>query len=197
MTDAPGSPPPARRRRTLICFAVALGLVVLDLATKSWAFDFLDRAGYRMHEQYPLVGRWLGLMKNLNYGAAFGQGSSFPWLLVPLRAVALLVVSVLIVRAPAGQKAYLSALVLILAGAAGNLYDNLFNREMIQGGSTFGPVRDFIDVYFPFWDWHFPTFNVADSCITVGAGLLILSGMGRKTDAERERRREEAEAEAS
>jgi signal peptidase II len=36
-------------------------------------------------------------------------------------------------------------------------------------------VRDFIDVYFAFRDWHFPTFNVADSCITVGAVFLFLS----------------------
>jgi signal peptidase II len=34
-------------------------------------------------------------------------------------------------------------------------------------------VRDFIDVYFAAFDWHFPTFNVADSCITVGAVLLL------------------------
>ncbi len=37
----------------------------------------------------------------------------------------------------------------------------------------FGPVRDFIDVYFSYWDWHFPTFNVADSAISVGALVLI------------------------
>ena len=36
-------------------------------------------------------------------------------------------------------------------------------------------MRDFIDVYFSRWDWHFPTFNVADSCITVGAVLLFVS----------------------
>ena len=39
-------------------------------------------------------------------------------------------------------------------------------------------MRDFIDVYFYGWDWHFPTFNIADSCITVGAILLLLSGLG-------------------
>ena len=49
---------------------------------------------------------------------------------------------------------------------------------------TYGAVRDFIDVYTPQWrdtlPWgaHFPTFNVADSCITVGAVLLLLSGFG-------------------
>jgi signal peptidase II len=48
----------------------------------------------------------------------------------------------------------------------------------------FGPVRDFIDVYFPVIDWHFPTFNFADSCITVGAIVLLLSGLAPKRAAE-------------
>jgi signal peptidase II len=43
-------------------------------------------------------------------------------------------------------------------------------------------VRDFIDVYFASWDWHFPTFNVADSCITVGAALLLLSGLFSRSE---------------
>jgi signal peptidase II len=167
------------------CFAVAIALVVLDLWSKTTVFAFLETADLQVtghgYHRYPLAGEWLALMENLNYGAAFGQGSSFPWLLVPLRAVALIVVSVLIIRAPRGQCAYLSALVLILSGAAGNLYDNLFNGELfVEGHPPFGPVRDFIDVYFGVWDWHFPTFNVADSCITVGAVLLVLSGMGEK-----------------
>jgi len=164
-------------------------LVALDLWSKSAVFAFLEgrelEVSGRGYERYPIWGEWLAWMENTNYGAAFGQGATMPWLLVPLRGVALIVVSVLIVRAPVRQRAYLSALVLILAGAAGNLYDNLFYRPGDQDGrSPFGPVRDFIDVYFGVWDWHFPTFNVADSCICVGALLLILSGMGdaRKKD---------------
>lgn len=169
--------------RTPVCFAIAAILVALDLWSKSSVFEFLselekDRA---FDGRHVIVDNWFAFMKNLNYGAAFGQGSSFPWLLVPLRGVALIVVSVLIWRCPVGQKAYLCALVLILAGAAGNLYDNLFNGELfVEGHPPFGPVRDFIDVYFGIWDWHFPTFNVADSCITVGAILLIFSGAGKE-----------------
>ena len=47
----------------------------------------------------------------------------------------------------------------------------------VQPDRPFGPVRDFIDVYFYGWDWHFPTFNLADSCITVGAILLLGTGL--------------------
>lgn len=174
--------PPACWRGPL-CFSIALALVLLDLWSKSAVFDFLQTAELEVtssgYHRYPILGSWLAFMENLNYGAAFGQGASFPWLLVPLRAVALGVVSWLILRAPTAQRCYLVALVLILAGAAGNLYDNLFNGDLfVDGRPPFGPVRDFIDVYFGIWDWHFPTFNVADSCITVGAVLLVFSGMG-------------------
>ena len=182
MTADEATPRPAAWRAP-VCFAVAAALVALDLWSKSAVFAFLETAELEVsgagYHRYPVLGDWLAWMQNLNYGAAFGQGSGMPWLLVPLRGVALIVVSVLIVRAPVRQRAYLGALVLILAGAAGNLYDNLFYEPILQEGRPpFGPVRDFIDVYFAVWDWHFPTFNVADSCITVGAVLLILSGIG-------------------
>ena len=89
----------------------------------------------------------------------------------------------LIWRVPFGQRVYLSSLVLILSGALGNLYDNLF-MEPDDPNRPFGPVRDFIDVYFTAWKWHFPTFNVADSCISVGAVLLLLSGFGSPKESE-------------
>jgi signal peptidase II len=82
----------------------------------------------------------------------------------------------LLARTPTGRGIFTTALVLVLGGALGNLYDNLF-LNLPHEGRPFGPVRDFIDVYFRAFDWHFPTFNVADSCITVGAALLLLSGL--------------------
>ena len=186
-SQAPLDPlqPPSRSRHGW-CLLVVAGLLVLDLWSKSAAFEFLAEASAEGrlvrddtgHYRYPLVGDWLGMMRNLNYGAAFGQLKGIPTALVGLRTVAILVLGVLVFRAPRGQSLYLSALVLILAGAMGNLYDNLFHRPYDhEAGRPFGPVRDFIDVYFQGLRWHFPTFNVADSCITVGAVLLLLSGL--------------------
>ncbi len=189
---AEASPATSRPLRcSLAAFACAAALVALDLWSKAAVFRFLEHADLQVtasgYARYPVVGNWLAFMRNLNYGAAFGQGAGLPWLLVPLRGVALIVVSYLILRAPRGKTLYLIALVLILAGAAGNLYDNLFNGELfVEGHPPFGPVRDFIDVYFGIWDWHFATFNVADACISVGALLMILSGMGGKAPEEAE-----------
>lgn len=185
-------------RRNLICLGIVLGLVVLDLWSKSAAFDFLARAELVRdatgHDRYPLLGEWFGFMRNLNYGAAFGQLKGIPHLLVILRAVAVVVLAWLICKTPGSQRVYLVALVLILSGAAGNLYDNLFHRPFDHDPTRpFGPVRDFIDVYFVGWRWHFPTFNVADSCITVGAVLLLISGLFAREDSPQPPQAEEPE----
>ena len=64
---------------------------------------------------------------------------------------------------PRGQGSERVALVAILGGAFGNLYDRL----------TAGSVVDFVDLYVGAWHW--PAFNLADSCITLGAAVLIFS----------------------
>ncbi len=180
---------PAGMGRHLALLSVVVFLIVLDLWSKSAVFSWLGapgagaEVGYseRGHVRYSILGDWLGFMLNLNYGAAFGNAAGFPWLLISGRCVACVFLAWLIFKAPRGQRVYLAGLVFILAGALGNLHDNFFNVPNpgwpgVIADRPFGPVRDFVDVYFFGWDWHFPTFNVADSCVTVGAALLLLSG---------------------
>lgn len=179
-------------------FLVVALLVGLDLWTKAWAFAWLtpDLAGTERdahgHLRYVVLEPWLGVMLSCNPGAAFGQLGDWPRLLVLGRAVAIVVLTVLVWRATRSHWPSFAALVLVLAGAAGNLSDNLF-FGCVEEGHPFRLVRDFIDVWFRNegwgWDWHFPTFNVADSCITVGAVLWILSSFlqrerGPETEAE-------------
>jgi signal peptidase II len=189
-------------RALLTRFGVAAALVALDLWSKSETFAWierLDRAGDLVvdacgsaHRRQPLVGEWLTFMLTLNPGAAFGHLHSIPYLLVGGRIAAVLFLTWLLLRTPRGRRVHTAALVLVLGGALGNLYDNLLrSRDQVLDrmypldAYPFGPVRDFIDVYFDVWKWHFPTFNVADACITVGAVLLIAAGLfGRsKRDA--------------
>ena len=163
-------------------------LVASDLWTKAAVFAWLgplrDRGelplhqgcGLLGHQRYPLLGDWLGFMLSTNPGAAFGKLGDMPYLLVGGRVVAALFLTWLILRAPRGKPWVALAFVLILGGALGNLYDNLL-LDLPHDGHPFGPVRDFIDVYFGFAGWHFPTFNVADSCITVGASILVVNGL--------------------
>ena len=182
------------RRHLAAVLAIAF-LVGLDLWSKQTIMPWLEArmTAYQHHypgpppepalvrdsngyERYPIAGNWLAWMHNLNYGAAFGRGGGMQKILVPGRGVAILVLLVLILRAPPGRKLYFTALILVASGAIGNLYDNLFYKPIYPDETKpFGPVRDFIDVYFEVWDWHFPTFNVADACISVGVAFLLLS----------------------
>lgn len=163
----------------LIAVAVLLGL---DLWTKHAIFAWLDTsprpegmvqdtASFRW--RYPLAGQWLALMISRNPGSAFGMLSDYPHFLIGGRVIAVIVLSWL-TFARRERGVLMVAFVLVLSGALGNLHDNLVLEP--PPNHPFGEVRDFIDVYFSHWEYHFPTFNVADSCITCGAVLLLLSG---------------------
>lgn len=160
-------------------------LVALDLWTKSAMFEWLTpvpgeappegaevwaRTG---HWRFPVIGEFFGFMLSENKGAAWGFGHEHPYLLVGGRIVAVIVLTFFVLRTEASQRLLSAAFVLVLAGAIGNLHDNLLRTP--PQGHPFGAVRDFLHVYFERWNYHFPTFNVADSCITVGAVLLIVS----------------------
>lgn len=157
-------------------------LLALDLWSKAYVVEWLeaspppegmtyDRHG---HHRFELFGEWFSFMVTYNPGMAWGFDKLPSWLLVGGRCAAVLFLAYLVTRTSPAKRMLSAALTLIFSGAAGNLYDNLFLTPR-RVGAKFGEVRDFIDVYFAFSDWHFPTFNVADACISVGACLLLFS----------------------
>jgi lipoprotein signal peptidase len=190
---APSLPPepPAIRRPTARVwgarFAWVALLVALDLWSKSAVFAWLGQRPPDMqydahhHARWLLSGEWLAFMLSWNPGMAWGIDVIPPLALVIGRALAVLALAWMLARGELGRRLFNAALVLILAGAAGNLWDNLSQGNLFSRAAgdalRVGQVRDFIDVYFRTWDWHFPTFNVADSCITVGAVLLLISSL--------------------
>ncbi len=157
------------RSRFLAFGALALAVVVLDQATKAWVL-----ATFELHETLPVIPGWFHLTYIRNPGAAFGLFSGHaeafrrPFFLV-VTAVALAAILAILWRAPRGRPWLLTALGLVFGGAVGNLIDRV----------RWGEVVDFLDV---FWKTHhWPAFNVADSAITVGMGVLILEELfGRK-----------------
>lgn len=100
-----------------------------------------------------------------NYGAAFSflgdAGGWQRWLFTAIAVVVTVILSVWLSRLKSSQWKLSLALVLIVAGAVGNLIDR----------SLYGYVVDFLHVFYQ--DWHYPIFNIADCAITIGAGLLI------------------------
>jgi len=174
-------------------FVVVLLLVWLDQWSKEAVFTWFREGRPPLvpdvhgHRRYLVSGEWLSFMTSCNSGAAFGRFDSFPRVLVVGRILAVLFLSFLLLRADTRHRAVLVAMVLVLAGAIGNVIDNL-STGCGSEAFPFG-VRDFVNVWFePLlgWDYHFPSFNVADACISVGAVLWVLTGFFHRPEPESE-----------
>ncbi|MEV7973117.1 signal peptidase II [Cellulomonas sp. NPDC089187] len=159
-----------RRPRLIWLIALAVGVLIVDQATKAWALSGLVE-GVR----HPVLGDALGIQLLFNPGAALGLATGTTWLLTLIA----LVVIVVIVRVSRrlGSTAWAVALGLLLGGALGNLIDRLVREP----GFGRGHVIDFI----AYADWFVG--NVADIAIVVAAGLLmVLSFRGIRLDGTRE-----------
>jgi signal peptidase II len=139
------------------------GVVALDRVTKLYI-----RARVSPVDVFPVIPRFFNIVHTENPGAAFGMFSDSPteWrgiLLVGISAAVMTILGVMLWRMAAGQSHLMSTgLALVFGGALGNLVDRLFR----------GTVTDFLQLFFG--SYEFPSFNVADSAITIGAGLLVL-----------------------
>lgn len=140
---------------------LAAALFALDRWSKVWITESLE-----LYQSEPVIAGFFNLVHARNTGIAFSLFADAgplvrEWFLPLLTLAAIVFVLALFWRYEGGLRGR-TALALILAGAAGNLYDRL----------VYGYVTDFLDVYVG--SYHWPAFNVADSCITVGAVVLLL-----------------------
>lgn len=137
----------------------AFGIYLSDQASKAWAVKAL-----RFGDDRVLIRGFLQFIYTENPGIAFGQlqeGGSFGrWFFVVLASLASIAVFYYFMRTPRNDDRVLGACALLIAGILGNLTDRI----------RLGYVIDFIVVHAG--DYHWPTFNVADASITVGALLL-------------------------
>ena len=155
-------------------FLIALLIVLLDRASK-----WIVAKDISLHDSIQLIPHVFYLTHVENRGAAFGLFAESPsqWkigMLILFSIVALIVVSSLLWRS--GHAIAMTTtgvgLSLILGGAIGNLWDRVLN----------GRVVDFLLVYIGSYQW--PAFNVADSAIVVGAGLLVYEILFDKSPAQ-------------
>ena len=145
-----------------------LGLA-FDQGTKEWALHALADG------PVGVIGDWFQLRLVFNPGAAFSTGAGFTSVFTLISTVAAVVVLWLSRRL--GSRLWAVGFGLLLAGVLGNLFDRVFRQP-----STFhGHVVDFLSF------GSFPVFNVADMCINVAAGVIILQTFrGVRLDGTRE-----------
>lgn len=153
----------------LIFWSLMAGGLALDLWTKKAMFDWL-----KPYETYPVIDGFIRLVIAVNDGAACNLFAGRPFFLAAVSFIAMVGILAVFLFSGRMNKLVHVALGLFAAGICGNLYDRLFNN---------GSVRDFIDVYRG--NFHWPTFNVADSLLCVGVGLLIISTLFTEKPAQK------------
>jgi len=147
---------------------LALVLVAVDQVTKGIVARTVE-----LYESVPVIPGFFNITRIHNKGAIFGTfsqtGNNLVFILLTAASIAALALVVYyFLKTPASDKLMKISLTLIMAGAFGNQFDRLVR----------GHVIDFLDFYVG--QSHYPFFNAADSCITVGACLMLIVLFRRK-----------------
>lgn len=139
----------------LFCIIIMAAVIAADLASKMLVLNYLVPVG-----QVKLIDGVLHLTYVENRGAAFGMLADHRWVFMVLSCAAIVILIAYLWRFKPESRLLRLSLALIAGGGIGNMIDR----------TVYGFVVDFIDVAFV-WDY---VFNVADSAVCIGCGLLVL-----------------------
>jgi signal peptidase II len=146
-------------------FIISLVVVALDQTTKLSILSLFSDSEFEIYK----VTFFLNIVLVWNYGISFGVLNDASQNQIILILISLSIIGTLIYWAMSSQdKSIQYPVALIIGGAFGNIVDRIF----------YGAVIDFIDFYFRVY--HFPAFNIADSCIVIGVGILLLQAILEK-----------------
>lgn len=157
-------------------FLISLAILIFDLLTKKWI-----KTNFKLYESKSILGNFFKFTFIENSGIAFGLFSSTPdsiwkniaFFVITLSAAALIIYFLLHTE----HKLALLAFSFILGGALGNILERIignllyYGTFVYEGKIFFGRVVDFIDIGIGDARWFF--FNVADTFISIGIGLLL------------------------
>ncbi len=147
--------------RRLIPGMLAAGLAfVADFYSKTWA---LSMARELPMEILPFLNLRLACNRGISFSLFSADSQTGVWMLVGLASVITLVLLYMLWRATSTLERI--ALGLALGGAIGNIHDRI----------RYGAVVDFLD--FHYQGYSFPTFNIADTAISIGVGLLLIASL--------------------
>ena len=178
---------------------LTLPLYVLDQVTKFWVTatfaDPPEGMNYTPDHVIEVIPGFLNWVRVHNQGVAFGMGNGTDWapLVFPFISLTAFILITLGVRKGFFVgRAGMIAVALLVTGITGNLTDRLIQGSLLDhmvGAPLWerlkaGYVVDFIDVIVPFTGgWHWPSFNVADSCICIAATLMFFAGVREEARA--------------
>ncbi len=145
-------------------------LVVLDQVTKYMVIAHIPK-----YHSVEVIKNFFSLTHIRNSGVAFGmfarQGSEMkPFIFISVSVIAIIAILVFFHHTPDNKKIAQNGLILIFSGAIGNVIDRVMYKEVI----------DFLDFFYK--NIHWPAFNIADSCITIGVGLMIIDLFAKDPD---------------
>lgn len=152
-------------------YGAAAAVFALDRITK-WVIE----SRVSLTDTYRVIPGFFDIVNSQNRGVAFGilNDSTSQWRTIALivaSVAAVIIVSKVLWSAQRLDRLFTAGLVLILGGAAGNVFDRI----------VWGRVTDFLVFYIGQYQW--PAFNVADSAIVIGSGLLLLDQFRPKRQA--------------
>jgi len=150
------------KRKYWILLIVFLVVIMLDQSTK-----WMIQQTLPLHQKEEIIPGFFNLIHVRNTGGAFGifggeKGPVGSVLFVVASLAAVGVLGILFLRVKEHEKALAFSLSLLLGGAIGNLIDRV----------SYGEVVDFLDFYVS--SYHWPAFNIADTAISIGIGLMAL-----------------------
>ncbi|MBU3741334.1 MAG: signal peptidase II [Candidatus Kapabacteria bacterium] len=167
-------------------FVGALLLVVIDQVTKLLVKGFdvagISHQGMYLGESIPVLGDVVRLTFVENPGMAFGISFGAAKALLTLATIAIAsFLAWYLSKLHVAPRAASIAIMLVFAGAVGNLIDRMFYGVLYgEAPLLYGKVVDFVQVDIPDVTWfgevytHWPVFNVADSCVSIGVVMLVL-----------------------
>ena len=148
--------------RYLQLFLASNVLIILDQYTKMWVNNHIPK-----HHFIIVIDNFFAITHIRNPGVAFGLFADGPselktYLFIGFSIIAIVAILIFFHQTPQENKMVRIALILVFSGAIGNLIDRILYQEVI----------DFLDFFYE--SYHWPAFNIADSCITVGVLLMFV-----------------------
>ncbi len=148
--------------RYLQLFLASNVLIILDQYTKMWVNTHVPK-----HRFILVIDDFFAITHIRNPGVAFGLGADWSseyktYLFIGFSIIAIVAILIFFHQTPQENKIVRIGLILIFSGAIGNLIDRILYQEVI----------DFLDFFYG--SYHWPAFNIADSCITIGVLLMLV-----------------------